>query len=230
MSWVSAVGSVFSSAGNYLSAERAWKHQKEYAQNAHQWEVADLKKAGLNPILSTGGSGAPMASAPSTHFENPLAEWSATKLAKKQAEADVQQKKSSSNATEAQAENIKLQTGLERAVYSYKVKEAEWNAKRAEQEYLNSKEMPAVYRSNIAYQNSAAQKNVVDSRRGQAEMPFWETAGEAINSAVSYGKKKFEEFSNWLDSDKRSFDNSHSRRSGFIKHLDDGGTVASYKR
>ena len=34
------------------------KYQKEFAQNAHQWEIADLKKAGLNPVLSAGGSGA----------------------------------------------------------------------------------------------------------------------------------------------------------------------------
>lgn len=32
--------------------------ERERAQNAHQWEVADLEAAGLNPILSAGGSGA----------------------------------------------------------------------------------------------------------------------------------------------------------------------------
>lgn len=34
-------------------------YQKEFAQNAHQWEMQDLQKAGYNPALTaTGGSGA----------------------------------------------------------------------------------------------------------------------------------------------------------------------------
>lgn len=32
--------------------------ERERAKNAHQWEVEDLRKAGLNPILSAGGKGA----------------------------------------------------------------------------------------------------------------------------------------------------------------------------
>lgn len=44
--------------GNY-NANKAWSRQKQAAQFAHQWEVADLRAAGLNPILSaTGGNGA----------------------------------------------------------------------------------------------------------------------------------------------------------------------------
>lgn len=57
---------LFKSAGKLLNditgassaAEYNYKTSKEYAQNAHQWEVEDLKKAGLNPVLSAGGSSA----------------------------------------------------------------------------------------------------------------------------------------------------------------------------
>lgn len=227
MSWVSAVGSLFSSAGNYASAERSWKHQKEYAQNAHQWEVEDLKKAGLNPILSAGGSGAPMTSAPMAHYENPLTEWSATKLAKKQADADIKQKESNSRVQNATADQVIQQTGLERDVFAHRVREAKAHADIAEQNLRNLKEMPAVYRSQVYSNNSAGRRNEVDSRRGEAEMPFWETAGEVVHSAVDYGKRFVKGL---FDDDKpKKIDNSYSRRSGFIAHLDRGGTVANYK-
>lgn len=36
--------------------QQAQQHQINMMQNAHQWEVQDLRAAGLNPILSAGGS------------------------------------------------------------------------------------------------------------------------------------------------------------------------------
>lgn len=57
--WAEAIGGAANFGSSALSAYFSWKHQKQVMQNRHQWEVEDMRKAGLNPILSaTGGSGA----------------------------------------------------------------------------------------------------------------------------------------------------------------------------
>ena len=40
------------------SMQKQFEYEKLAAQMAHQWEISDLEKAGLNPILSAGGQGA----------------------------------------------------------------------------------------------------------------------------------------------------------------------------
>ncbi len=58
-SWAEAIGGAANLGSSAVSAYFSWKHQKEVMKNRHQWEVDDMRKAGLNPILSaTGGSGA----------------------------------------------------------------------------------------------------------------------------------------------------------------------------
>lgn len=56
--WAEAIGGAANFGSSALSAYVGWKHQKEAMKNRHQWEVEDLRKAGLNPILSAGGQGA----------------------------------------------------------------------------------------------------------------------------------------------------------------------------
>lgn len=43
---------------NRKAEDRAWARQIAFARSAHQYEVEDLKAAGLHPNLSAGGSGA----------------------------------------------------------------------------------------------------------------------------------------------------------------------------
>jgi len=75
--WETIIPAVISAAGSFLGGERANEQSAEVAREqmafqermsstAHQREVADLRAAGLNPILSTrlGGSSSPAGAMP----------------------------------------------------------------------------------------------------------------------------------------------------------------------
>ncbi|AXL15137.1 DNA pilot protein [Microviridae sp.] len=69
----SATGSGISSAINIWENRKNRKWQEKMANTAHQRQVADMRAAGLNPMLSgMGGSGAPTPSNTAPTVENPL--------------------------------------------------------------------------------------------------------------------------------------------------------------
>ena len=72
------LGSVASSAVSTAGSLYMQKRQQDYSErafkNRHQWEVADLRKAGLNPILSAHGNPGSAGGAAGTmpKIENPV--------------------------------------------------------------------------------------------------------------------------------------------------------------
>lgn len=121
----SAAGAIAGAVGEFFGASSANALQqsmfnkqmafnREVMQNRHQWEVQDLKQAGLNPLLSatspTGTLSAPGASAPAkANYAQSAQALASLAIQNKQAEAQL----ASSEAAKLNAESLKRKTDFE---------------------------------------------------------------------------------------------------------------------
>lgn len=113
-------GSIVEGLFGSNEAEENRKWQEYMANTAHQREVRDLRKAGLNPILSaTGGAGAPTPSgnvAPTPNFSASGRDAARTIMEMRALEAQLENTKADTKTKEASADFITAQADNERGV------------------------------------------------------------------------------------------------------------------
>lgn len=98
MPWGTIVGAMIAAAASRQNQSDATDENKNAMQSRHQWEVEDLKAAGLNPILSAGGSGTPgMPSAPGA----PVPDFGATITNALQTDSNIDLQKAQADLTRA---------------------------------------------------------------------------------------------------------------------------------
>ncbi|UOK21019.1 DNA pilot protein [Chifec microvirus UA13_18] len=97
-------GSLWSSSQNQASAQDSINFQREVLQNRNQWAVADLKKAGLNPILAAGATSSGSAAGATSQTENPASGLSNSAIAAHQLRLQERQQKNNDLVAQSQAE------------------------------------------------------------------------------------------------------------------------------
>lgn len=125
------------------ASRRAYSQFKDAYQHRHQWEVEDLKAAGLNPILSANSGGTAqgfMAQSPAVDIADVMAKGANSALAKKQEEMiDSNILLNQTNAAKAEAEMQSILTNTELAVGTFEENKLNWGIDRDYKQGLISK-------------------------------------------------------------------------------------------
>lgn len=115
----SLLGGVLTNAANAREAERNRRFQERMSSTAHQREVADLRKAGINPMMrSLGGASQPAGDR--AEFQDPVSKGVSSAIAARQVRL-----------ADAQIENVNADTALKNQ--QRQITHSEWEFWRPEQ-------------------------------------------------------------------------------------------------
>lgn len=115
---IEGVGVATSAIGQYLTnkaqskeAKKARAFQQTVGQNSVQWRVADMKAAGINPILAVNpGGGSSMPGGVQAQFQNPLKDTATTGLATKRLSQEMRNLKATEKTTGNQGLKFRAET------------------------------------------------------------------------------------------------------------------------
>lgn len=182
------IGGLFSSSGqksaneaSAASVERQLAFQRESVQNSYQWAVADMKKAGINPMLAYQRGGASALSGSSYTAQNELAglgagiqEGGSSALAVRRQNADLDQIRAN-------------------------VKSIHQNVKTSRANESNIQTDTRLKRAQTNYNDMLGANQRLEYKRRELDMNSARTAATIAKQDDKFYKTKYGQFLRWLD-------------------------------